>query len=104
VKAFQRCRDATTEGAKNAAIKERNRVLRTEKAIDFRRKIHNAAESRKGIWGFAKWARNDSSSPRPLPKFPPLRRGDGEGVAETFEEKVEVLRTTFFPPPPPRPT
>ncbi len=49
MKAFQRSRDATTEGAKNAAIKERDKVLRIEKAIDFKRKVHDATESQKGI-------------------------------------------------------
>ncbi len=57
------------------------------------------AQLPRGVWGIASWARNDSTCPKPLPKFPPMRR-IGEGLANTFEEKVNTLRKTFFPPPP----
>ncbi len=38
--------------------------------------------------------------PKQLPKFPALKTGEGERKTDRFEGKVEVLRRTFFPPPP----
>ncbi len=96
---YQTSRSRYSENAWKAAIKRRNKVLSKAKALHFREGVHRAAQSSKGIWNLAKWARNESMNPRPLPKFPPLKKHN-EGPATTFEEKVETLRETFFPPPP----
>ena len=53
------------------------------------------AQSSRGVWGIASWARNDSIYLKPLSKFPSMRR-TGESLVTTFEEKVNALRKTFF--------
>lgn len=47
----------------------------------------------------ARWAKDKSQSARELPEMPTLSF-DGQ-TADTFEEKINLLKSTFFPPPPP---
>ena len=96
---YQENRSDHREEKWREAIKARNKAISKAKTLDFRRGVHEAGESQKGIWGLAKWARQDSMNPKPLPKFPALKRGDTT-MARSFEDKVGVLRKTFFPPPP----
>ena len=96
---YQNDRSHTTERERSMAIKKRNKIIAKAKSLYFRNGVHKAAESTKGIWRLAKWARNDSMRQRPLPKFPALQKSLGE-KAYLFEDKVSVLRDTFFPPPP----
>ena len=47
----------------------------------------------------AKWAKDKSDQTREIPKMPNLVRDDQ--VAETFEEKSDMLKQKIFPPAPP---
>ena len=47
----------------------------------------------------AKYGKEQSGKPKPIPKFPPLKRPDSI-IANTFDGKIEALRGAFFPPPP----
>jgi exonuclease III len=49
-----------------------------------------------GMWRIAKWARNRGGQAGIIPTL----RQEGR-TAETAEQKVNLLRETFFPPPPP---
>jgi len=62
--------------------------------------MHELSDAPKSVWRFAKWARTESQLLKKLPQFPPLKRGDTGHMATSFEEKTEVLRGKFFPPPP----
>ena len=49
-----------------------------------------------------RWAKDKGGQPRPLPQLPQLTVTDRKGVqrvATTFKEKVEMLKTQFFPEP-----
>lgn len=96
---YQHSRGNRREEEWRTALKHRNKVISRAKTLDFRRGVHEAGESQKGIWGLAKWARQNSMNPKPLPKFPALKDGEAD-LAGSFEGKVKVLRRTFFPPPP----
>jgi len=60
--------------------------------------MHELSDASKSVWRFAKWARTESQLPKRLLQFPPLKRGDTEHMATSFEEKTEVLREKFFLP------
>ena len=93
-------RGTASEQQRTTAIRDRNRVITKAKALAFRRAVHEAGESPKGVWQLAKWARENSMEAKPLPKFPALKQAADRQMATTFKEKVSVLRETFFPPPP----
>ena len=97
---YKRGRNPRTEAALQEAQRAKGKTIKKARTLDFRRAVHEAAESSKGIWSLAKWGRERSMLPRQIPKFPVLKKKTQEEVAETFEEKVTVLRDTFFPPPP----
>ena len=65
----------------------------------FRSSVYNSAVSPQGVWKLAKYGREQSGKPKPIPKFPPLKKPDGS-MAETFNDKIDALRGAFFPPPP----
>jgi len=49
-----------------------------------------------------KWAKERGGQPRPLPQLPQLKVTDRDGTektANTFQEKVDMLRAKFFPEP-----
>jgi hypothetical protein len=52
----------------------------------------------KGLWRLSKWSR--SIGKRTLSRMPPLRRAPGESEVESNEQKAELLKERFFPPPP----
>ena len=78
---------------------KKQKIIRKAKMLSFRKEISAVTESPLGIWKLARWAKDRSQKPREIPKMPPLRHG-GQ-TAETFEEKAEMLKAKFFPPPPP---
>ena len=92
-------RSEYAEHAWRAALKKRDKVISKAKTLHFRRGVHEIAQSSRGVWGIVSWARNDSTYPKPLSKFSLMRRTE-ESLVTTFEEKVNTLRKTFFPPPP----
>ena len=61
-----------------------------------RQRVEEASESPSGLWKLVKWAKNRHNE---TPAYTPaLVRPDGE-LAQQPEEKAEVLRQSFFPPP-----
>lgn len=79
---------------------ERNAVVKRAKAASFRGFLRDAAEEPQTLWRMAKWGRTSSYKPVEPQVVPALRRGT-EALAETFQDKVEVLREHFFPAPEP---
>lgn len=78
---------------------KKQKIIKKAKAIFFRTQISRATESAQGIWQLAKWAKDMSGKPKEVPKMPPL---EFEGcIANSFMEKTDMLKKTFFPPPPP---
>ena len=64
----------------------------------WRKQVHNASHSPKGIWKLAKWARTRGTEPIPLPQFPKLNNAAG-ALTGVFTEQVDILRAKFFPKP-----
>ena len=62
-----------------------------------RQRVTEASASKSGLWKLVKWAKNrHNSTPTCTPE---LQKPDG-GLARKASEKAEVLRHSFFPPPP----
>ena len=77
---------------------KKKKIIDKIKRHEFRKNIEKVTGDSQGLWRLAKWAREKSQSPREIPKMPPLKYGDQ--VAHTFEEKIDMLKEAFFPPPP----
>lgn len=94
-------RNRTLESAENLRLAERAKVkiIRKSRTLHWRENIHEASLKTNGLWGLAKWARERSSKPKPLPQFPSLYDSEG-GKVQDFEGKVKALRKVLFPPTP----
>ena len=77
-------------------ITENKKFIQKAKRLSFRKEIEKATEST-GLWRLAKWAKDKSDQTREIPKMPNLVRDDQ--VAETFEEKSDMLKQKIFYPP-----
>ena len=75
------------------------KIIQKAKRLSFRKEIEKATKSPTGLWRLAKWAKDKSDQTREIPKMPNLVRDDQ--VAETFEEKSDILKQKFFHPAPP---
>ncbi len=99
LKDYHRNRTDRTRESLRLAEREKVAVIRREKTLHFRKAVDRISSDPKGLWAMAKWGKERSTKPRDLPKFPSLRIDD-QTRAETFDQKAECLRKTFFPPPP----
>ncbi|KAF4210539.1 hypothetical protein CNMCM5878_004249 [Aspergillus fumigatiaffinis] len=92
--------DTHTDDDWIAYTKVRNRkgkVISQSLQRGHRRRVQQTVgQGPRGMWRIAKWARNREGQAGIIPT---LRLGDR--VAETAEQKVNLLREAFFPPPPP---
>ena len=61
-----------------------------------RQRVEDSSKSQSGLWKLVKWAKNRHNAPQAC--TPVLVKPDGELVQQP-EEKAEVLRQSFFPPP-----
>ncbi|KAJ3453607.1 hypothetical protein MRS44_017854 [Fusarium solani] len=61
-----------------------------------RERVEEASSSQQGLWNLVKWAKNRHNTAAAC--TPALVKPDGELVQQP-EEKAEVLRQSFFPPP-----
>ena len=77
---------------------KKQKIIQKAKRLNFCQEISKTTESPQGLWKLAKWAKNASQSARSIPKMPTLEF-NGQ-TASTFNEKSEMLKSTFFPPPP----
>lgn len=62
-----------------------------------RQRVEEASESQSGLWNLVKWAKNRHDTPPTC--TPTLVKPNGEQATRP-EEKAQLLRQTFFPPPP----
>lgn len=81
------------------ATHTKSTIIRKARRAFFRAQIHEMSDNPASIMKIAKWARTKSFLPKERPQFPPLKRGQSDGEAREFAEKVEILRRKFFPPP-----
>lgn len=83
--------------AKANAVKKK--VIHKAKTCHFRQEITNATNTPQSLWRLSEWAKDKSQTAREVPKMPTLKKNGR--TAETFEEKADMLRSKFFPAPPP---
>lgn len=83
---------------------KKQKIIDKAKRLHYRQTISEAAASSTGLWRLAKWGKTKSLMPREIPKMPVLKTAQLEGqdsiTAVTFEEKIAMLKNSFFPPPP----
>ncbi len=58
--------------------------------------MHELSNELKLIWRFAKWVRIESQLLKKLSQFSSLKSNDFNHIADSFEEKTEMLRKKFF--------
>ena len=75
------------------------KIIQKAKRLSFRKEIEKATESPTGLMRLAKWVKDKSDQTREIPKMPNLVRDDY--VAETFEEKSDMLKQKIYTPVPP---
>jgi Reverse transcriptase (RNA-dependent DNA polymerase)/Endonuclease-reverse transcriptase len=95
-------RQARRRGDPNDTLKDisrrKKKAIKKAKRADWRQAVHNAKDSKRGIWGLARWGKERSHLPPELPMVPPLVRGEGlPGKAIDFQEKANMLYAQFFP-------
>jgi ribonuclease HI len=94
---WQRSRQDEDYEAYRQARNRKGRLTQKMLRNTHRQRVEEASTSQTGLWNLVKWARNRHNT---TPAFTPaLMKPDG-GTAHQPDEKAEVLRQTFFPPPP----
>lgn len=78
--------------ARNRKGRHIQKVLRNT----HRQRVEEAATTDSGLWNLVKWAKNRHDTSAAC--TPALAKPDG-GLAHQPEEKAEILRQSFFPPP-----
>lgn len=66
----------------------------------FRNWVKETTKQAKGLYQIGKWARNREASSGVIPALKMMNDGLVDELAETNEQKVQVLREAFFPKPP----
>ena len=90
---------STWEEYQNMQVKKA-KVIQKAKTLYFRESVHDAGELSKRIWALAKWAKDRSYIPKALPVFPAMKSNSTRTIkATSFEDKVQILKERFFPPP-----
>ena len=77
--------------------KEKKRIITKTKRNKFRTGMSEATKSSDKIWRLARWAKDKSHASRKVPRMPTLCANGVE--AKTFEGKIDMLKSYFFPPP-----
>lgn len=94
---WQRSRqDEDYEAYRNARNRKGRHIQKTLRNTH-RQRVEEASASPSGLWNLAKWAKNRHNITPAC--TPALAKPDGDSAHQP-EEKAEVLRQTFFPPPP----
>lgn len=91
-------RDEGDLHAYQEANNHKSNVIKRHKRQEFRTQMTALSDDPSSLWRVARWAKDKSHLPREIPKLPPLTLNGH--TATTFEEKCEMFKTTFFPPPP----
>ena len=93
---WQRTRQDDDYEAYRQARNRKGRHIQKVLRNTHRQRVEEASESPSGLWNLVKWAKNrHSATPASTPA---LVKPNGE-LAQQPEEKAEVLRQSFFPPP-----
>jgi len=74
----------------------KNKVIKEIKRSHFKSQMHELSNELKSIWCFAKWVRIESQILKKLSQFSSLKSNDFDHIADSFEEKTEMLRKKFF--------
>ena len=94
---WQRSRQDEDYEAYRQARNRKGRFIQNMLRKTHRQRVEETSASQSGLWNLVKWAKNRHNI---TPAFTPaLVKPDGGSVHQP-EEKAEVLRQTFFPPPP----
>jgi ribonuclease HI len=94
---WQRTRHEDDYEAYREACNRKGRHIQKTLRNIHRQRVEDASSSPSGLWNLVKWAKNRQVVPAAC--TPTLVKPGGESV-HTPEEKAEVLRQCFFPPPP----
>jgi len=93
---WQRTRHEDDYEAYRKARNKKGRLIQKTLRNNHRQRVEEASTSQAGLWKLVKWAKN-----RHIPSAactPPLVQPNGE-LAHRPEDKADVLRRSFFPPP-----
>ncbi|KAM0664346.1 hypothetical protein ACQRIU_006929 [Beauveria bassiana] len=93
---WQRTRHDDDYEAYRQARNRKGRHIQKTLRNAHRQRVEEASASQSGLWKLVKWAKNRHAPSSAC--TPSLVTPDG-GLAEEPEEKAEVLRRSFFPPP-----
>ncbi len=74
----------------------KNKIIKEAKRSHFKLQIHELSNELKSIWCFAKWVRIESQLLKKLSQFLSLKSNDFDHIADSFEEKTEILQKKFF--------
>uniref|UniRef100_A0A1L7UN13 Reverse transcriptase n=1 Tax=Fusarium mangiferae TaxID=192010 RepID=A0A1L7UN13_FUSMA len=93
---WQRTRQEDDYEAYRQARNRKGRHIQKLLRDTHRERVEKASSSQQGLWNLVKWAKNRHNTAAAC--TPALVKPDGE-LAQQPEEKAEVLRQSFFPPP-----
>ena len=74
----------------------KNKIIKEAKCSHFKSQMHELSNKLKSIWRFAKWVRIESQLLKKLSQFSSLKSNNFDHIADSFEEKTEILRKKFF--------
>ncbi len=74
----------------------KNKIIKETKRLHFKLQMHELSNKLKSIWCFAKWVRIESQLLKKLSQFSSLKNNDFNHIANSFEEKTEMLWKKFF--------
>lgn len=93
---WQRTRQDDDYEAYRQARNKKGRIIQKNLRSTHRHRIAEASNSQTGLWSLVKWAKNRHSASSAC--TPALAKPNGE-LVQRPEEKAELLRQAFFPPP-----
>ena len=93
---WQRTRQDDDYEAYRKARNRKGRLIQKILRNTHRQRVEDASESPSGLWKLVKWAKNRHDVTPSC--TPALAKPDGK-LAQEPEEKAEILRRSFFPPP-----
>ncbi len=74
----------------------KNKIIKETKHLHFRLQMHKLSNKLKSIWCFVKWVRIKSQLFKKLSQFLSLKSDNFNHIADSFEEKTEMLWKKFF--------
>lgn len=82
---------------------KKQKIINKAKRLHYQQAISDATSKSIELWRLAKWGKSKSRAPKEISKMPQLKVAQprqSDVVADTFEEKIELLKSSFFPLPP----